>query len=183
MKRLLITAALCAVAAFPQGPGGPGGRRGGDRAPSFDSLKTYLSLTDAQITSLTQLQTQRRTEMQTLMTTLRQKNTAIQTELAKAAPDGATLGRLMLDLKATRTQATTIATRYRTQATAVLTAPQKTKIAALEEAAKLRDEIHEAAAAGLLAPPDNAAGAGFREFGGGGGRFRGGQPFMRSAPQ
>ena len=181
MKRMFLIAAACAALAVAQPPGGRGR---GDRTPSLDSLKTYLTLTDAQVASLTQLQTQRRTEMQTLMTATRQKHQALQTEMAKSAPDGATLGRLMLDIKASRTQAETIAARFRTQSAAVLTTQQKTKLAALDEAAKLRDEIREAAAAGLLAPPADGAGGriGLREFGGRGPGGPHGR-MMRSAPQ
>lgn len=187
MKRVLMIAATCAALAVAQPPGGRG-RGPGGRTPSLDSLKTYLTLTDAQVTSLTQLQTQRRTEMQTLANTTRQKHEALRAELAKSAPDGATLGRLMLEIKASRSQGDAIATRFRTQSAAVLTAPQKTRLAALEEAAKLRDEIHEAVGAGLLAPPaEGPAGMGgpfgLREFEGG--RRGPGRPQgrMRSAPQ
>lgn len=173
MKRVLLATALCAAAALAQGPGGANAPA---RTPSFDSLKTYLALTDAQVTSLTQLRTQQRTELETLRPSIREKQQAVQTELEKTAPSAATLGQLMIDVKNARAQTTTIAARYRTQAQAVLTDAQRTKLASLDQVAQLRDEVREAMAAGLLAPPTNAAGVGAvrgRGFGGRGGFSRG----------
>jgi hypothetical protein len=83
---------------------------------------------------------------------------------------------LQADIQAAEKQLQAIRAREHDQALTVLTPDQKTKIAALEAAAKLAPEIRQATRLGLLTPPNNADSrpgfAGVRSRA----RFRGGRP-------
>jgi hypothetical protein len=164
MKRTLMLAAALAAAAFAQ-PGAPA-------APSFTEVKTYLSLTDSQITALQAVQRQLQTSIATLQQQIETKQADLQNRLSAGATDAAGAGRLLLDIQALRKQVDTAAGSFRDQAKNLLTADQKTKLKALEDASRLQPAIRQATGLLLLAPASpepRMGGFGGRGFGGPGG--------------
>ncbi len=177
MLNKLILPVFAVAAAFAQPPSG---------APAFTEIKAYLNLSDTQVTSIT---TANRTAMEanrTAAAQMRTKHEALQAALNSGSTDAAAIGRAMLDIQALRKQLEANHAKVREQALSFLTADQKTKLKVLEEAEKLREEIREAHALQLLAPPANAAGMGAGRRGAGGpggpggpGRFGGGPAGFR----
>lgn len=148
--RILLSFALLAGAALAQGP--PAG------APPLDSIKTYLSLSDTQVSSLQAILQQERQAMQSVQQEMRTKQKALHDALAAGSTDAAALGKMLLDLQSTRKSVETSRTTYAEQAKNVLTAAQKTKLQALEQAQLLFDEVRGAVGLHLIAP---AQGEGF----------------------
>lgn len=166
MKMRLILLTAVAAVAFAQGPGmgrwmmgAPGEDGAGRPTPTYDSVKAYLNLTDAQITSLEAIQTQARTANQQARADLRTKEQALQTLLKQTSPDPTALGNAMLAVQAARASLQQSDSALVTQAVAVLTADQKTKLQTLAAAQALDPQIHEATMLFLLARPTPPAGA------------------------
>jgi len=130
-----------AVAQVPPGP------------PPLDELKAYLNLTDSQIQSLQQIRQQAITSQQTVFAQIQSKQQALHDLLEKGTSDALAVGKLMLDIRALQKQIEQAMTASRTQAVNSLTTEQKTKLAALEQAAKLRPAIEQATLLGLLEAP------------------------------
>lgn len=177
MLSIAVATALCA-----QDPGrggfGPGGWAG------VDQVKSYLTLTDAQVQSLQQLQQQQREATRATHEEIGTKMRALREAVAEGSTDASALGRQLLEIEALRKKIEQSLTTYRTQAAATLTADQKTKLAALDSAAKLQPTIGQATALGLLTPPSRPVGAfGSGHFGHGPMRGPGGPGamFMRRA--
>lgn len=145
------------------GPGGPGGPQG---APTFTELKAYLTLTDAQVSSLQQLRQQEAEAVKADREAIQAKHVELRAAVEKS--DAATAGRLLIEIEAIRKRIGDIHTRYFNNAVAVLAPAQKTKLQALEEAAKLMPTIGQARALNLLTAPEPPAGAGPRGMGPGG---------------
>jgi Spy/CpxP family protein refolding chaperone len=160
MKKLTLTL-LAAAALFAQGPGfgpgGPGGPQGEPPAP--DELKAYLTLTDAQVTQLQQLKQQEMQAIQTDARLIPEKQKALEEAISKNS-DAATIGRLVLDIKAIRDRIQATQKKYADLAIAVLTTAQKTKLASLADAMKLHLTIQQAIGLSLLEPPQPPEGAG-----------------------
>ena len=135
--------------------------------PGVDALKSYLNLQDAQIQALQQLRQQEIQATQALFAELASKQQSLREQLDRGSTDAAALGKLLLDIEALRKRLVQSHETFRTQALGVLTAEQKTKLAALEEARKLQPAIRQAEALGLLAAPDPGVlpGPGMRGFG------------------
>jgi len=155
---LVVAAGLVAQ----PGPGGfrPGGAPGAGpgQGPTFTELKAYLTLTDAQVTSLQQLRQQEGEAMKTEHEAVRAKQTELRAAVEKG--DAAAAGRLLIEVQALQKRIGEVHTRYYANAVAVLNTAQKTKLQALEEAIKLMPTIGQARALNLLAQPDRPAGAG-----------------------
>jgi len=144
----LIPAALVAAAAFAQS----------FPTPDVSALKTYLNLTDAQVTSLQAIRTQQRTALSNTHQQLQQKQQSLNSLLSGGSTDPNAVGQLVLDIQALRKQVSTANSSLQAQAVSVLTADQKTKLNALQDAAKLQPAIREAEFLFLLAPPTPPAG-------------------------
>ncbi|MBL8296308.1 MAG: Spy/CpxP family protein refolding chaperone [Bryobacterales bacterium] len=171
MKMYQMVAGLAVAAGLmaqpgPGGFGGPGGPGGGPGTPTFTEIKAYLTLTDSQVTSLQQLRQQEAEAVKTDMDTVRAKQTELRAAVDKG--DAATAGKLLVEISAIHKRIADARTRYYTNAVAVLTAAQKTKLQALEEAAKLMPTIGQARALNLLTQPERPAGAGPMGMGPGG---------------
>lgn len=158
MTKLSLLAPVFALAvAFAQGPPTPGGF-----APPVTELKTYMNLTDTQITSITNSNQALMTASRTVMEQIRTKRTALQALLTAGSTDAAALGKLLLEIQALEKQITDNHTKAQTAAVSFLSADQKTKLKGLEDASKLREEIGEASRLNLLAAPAPGA-AGVRQ--------------------
>ena len=159
MNFRLVSITLAATAMFAQGPGG---LRMHPRSASAKTtaVQSYLNLTDAQISSLQQL---RQSEMAALKPIFRQigpLHESLRTQSQSSSADATAVGKLVLSIQSLEQQAAPIRASYQQQALAVLTADQKTKLAALESAAALMPTIREAAALHLLTPPKGSEGHG-----------------------
>lgn len=169
MKQLAICFALIAGTVLAQGPRGggfgppmgPGGQgMMAERldAATFDALKTYLSLTDAQVTSLKAALRTRAEANKPIRDQIQAKQTQLQTEMAKDNPSATVVGTLMVEMKKLRDSLKDQANGPFTDALAVLTPAQQTKLKELEAAQKLVQPVHQAEALGLLARPEPPAG-------------------------
>jgi Spy/CpxP family protein refolding chaperone len=158
-------AALLAASLAAQTPGGTTTTS----ASPTDTLKTYLSLTDAQVTALQQLRKQERQDLSATFQDLGAKQRALRDAIA-SSKDAATIGQLQLDIETLRKKIQDTQTSYQAQAVNGLTADQKVKLQALQAAAALQPTIRQAGALNLLTPP---AGAGPGGPGGAGPRFGG----------
>ncbi len=150
------------------------------RQPDLTAVKSYLGLSDAQVT---QLQSIRQSEMQANQSIRDQmvtKEKSLQQLLDSGSTDAAAIGTLEIAINALRKQLSDSRSNFRDQAKAVLTTDQQTKLKALQDAASLAPTIAEAGALGLL----NSTGP----FGGGpgmgpmGGFRPGGAGFARRPP-
>jgi len=157
MKFRLIAITLIATAAFAQGPGG---RQHGMAAGKTTAVQSYLNLTDAQITSLQQLRQSEMAALKPIFQQIGPLRHSLRTEEQSSSADATTVGKLVLSIQNLEQQAAPIRASYQQQALAVLTAPQKTQLAALQSAAALMPAIHEATELNLLTPPKGSEGPG-----------------------
>jgi hypothetical protein len=127
-------------------------------APSVTELKTYLSLTDAQVTSLQTIQQNLHTSTDTTMQQIQTKQQTLNTQLAAGGSTAAALGQLLLDIQTLRNSITQAETTSQSQSLNVLTADQKTKLKVLTDASALRLQIDEATMLGLILPPADSQG-------------------------
>ena len=158
MNFRLVSVVLASTAVFAQPPGGFRPHR--MLAQKTTEVQSYLNLTAAQISSLQQL---RQSEMAALKPIFQQAGPlrqSLRTQEQSSSADAAEVGKLVLSLRSLEQQAAPIRSSFQQQALAVLTADQKTKLAALESAAALMPAIHEATALNLLTPPKEAEGPG-----------------------
>jgi Spy/CpxP family protein refolding chaperone len=157
----------------------PAPRGGGWPAAGLAEVKAYLSLTDAQVTSLEQLRQQQREAVRSDLEQIRVKQGELKAAVERS--DAATAGRLLIEIEGIHKRVQQAHERYRAQAIAVLNDAQKTKLKALEEAAKLMPLVGQAGALNLLPPPELAGDGVGRGWIGpmGAGRMR---PGMGTAP-
>jgi len=159
MNLRLVSIILAASAMFAQGPGGFRMHRMSAQAKTTE-VQTYLNLTDAQIASLRQLRQSEMTALKPIFEQIRPLHESLRTQEQSGGADAAAVGKLVLSIQSLEQQAAPIRSSFQQQALALLTADQKTKLAALESAAALMPAIHEAAALNLLTPPKGSEGPG-----------------------
>jgi Spy/CpxP family protein refolding chaperone len=144
----LSLAALAQPAGGRRGPMGPGGSP--DR---IEQLKTYLSLTDAQVETLRSAQKQQREAARASFMELRAKQKALRDQTGSGTSDPAAVGQLMLDMQAARAKVRASRQAANDQLVASLTPDQKAKLQTLKDAAKLAPAVREAMRFGLIEPP------------------------------
>jgi Spy/CpxP family protein refolding chaperone len=159
MNIRLIPIALLATGLFAQGPGGPRMHRMSAQAKTTE-VQSYLNLTDAQIASLQQLRQSEMAALKPIFEQIGPLRQSLHTQKQSGNADATAVGKLVLSIQTLEQQAAPIRASYQQQAQAVLTADQKTKLAALQSAAALMPAIHEAAGLNLLTPPKGAEGPG-----------------------
>ena len=143
-------------------------------APPVDAVKTYLALSDSQLTGFQAIRQTAMTAAQPTAEQLRTKTQALRTALNETPVNAATITSLQTEINALRTQLDKIQADARAQMAATLSADQKAKLATLAAAADLREEVQGAAGIGLL--EGGPGGPGGRGFGGpGGGKNKGGR--------
>ena len=154
MKKIrMICLAAIAAAALAQGPG-----PGAPMPPSFDELKAYLSLTDAQVQGLAQIRTQERAALDPIYQEIQQKQRTLREQTRAGSTDAAALGRLLVDIQNLNKRADDARKSFHDQAVNALTTEQKTKLKALEDVVKLQPAIGQAVGLNLLTPPAPPAG-------------------------
>jgi Spy/CpxP family protein refolding chaperone len=142
--------------------------------PPTDAVKTYLTLTDSQMTGFAAIRQTAMTAGQPLADQIRTKSQALQTALSQTTIDTTLVASLRAAITALQSQIDKIQSDARVQMVALLSAAQKTKLATLEAAAALRNEVQGAAIIGLV--DGGQGGPGFGGPGGPGGRGPGGRP-------
>ena len=144
--------------------------RGPHPAPDFTELKAYLNLTDAQVTSLGDLNQAHRDATRAIADDLRSKHQAMNKAMRSGSTDSATLNSTAQAIKAGDRKMQSIREQYQAQAVASLTPAQQAKLKTLTDAAALAPNIHQAAMLGLMiGGPDGPGGMMFRRGGGPGG--------------
>ena len=162
MKTRILLVAVFASAMLAQGPGGPGRPGGpgagpggpGPGAQPIDSIRSYLSLTEAQIRNFATLSAQLRDNTLSLRQQIDGKQGALNDMLQKGSTDTPAMGTLLLDMQSLRKQIDQAFTTFHDQAVNTLTADQKTKLKALEAAQQLQDAVRQAVGLGLLTAPE-----------------------------
>jgi Spy/CpxP family protein refolding chaperone len=138
----------------PDEPMDPVGAPEHKGAPAVSEIKTYLNLDQAQIDRLNQIQKEAREDRQGAMRKMQDMQRALRDALEAANPDPAAVGKLVIDLRASRKQMREGREQIHTQAIAVLREDQKAKLAELETAVeKLQPAIGQARMLNLLEPP------------------------------
>jgi Spy/CpxP family protein refolding chaperone len=159
MKLRFVCMSLAATAMFAQGPGGFRGHAMSGPAQTTE-VQSYLNLTDTQISTLQQLRQSERTALKPIFEQLGPMHESLRAQSQSSGADATSVGKLVLSIQSLEQQAAPIRSSYQQQALAVLTADQKTKLAALESAAALMPAIHEATGLNLLTPPKGPEGPG-----------------------
>lgn len=126
-------------------------------APSESPLRTYLTLTESQITSLQQIQERKRTAESAIYTQMSERQRQLDALLRDGSNDVATIGRLMVEINNLRKQLPLPSDQYRASALAVLTDAQKAKLPALTEALKVMQPANEAVFYNLVDSPNQIA--------------------------
>ena len=160
IRNTTLTIAAMAVAGSMMLQAQP--HRGGP--PDLTAIKTYLNLTDAQVTSLHEVAKAERQASQPVATDLRSKHQALSTALRGGTTDAGTLATMTQAVQAGEQKMLALRQQYQAQATALLTGDQQAKLKALSDAAALMPSVHEAAMLNLITPP--AGGPGGRGWGG-----------------
>jgi Spy/CpxP family protein refolding chaperone len=152
----------------PRVPGGPGMPILG---PDIGALKTYLNLTDAQVQQMRQAGEQARKQaaekMRTIQPQVRDQRLALRDLLAKGSNDPAAVGKLVLEIQALHKQVREAREAVRNSQLNVLTAEQKAKFKAIEDAAALPAATRAAIRLGLVPRPQGEPGLGMMRRGGG----------------
>ena len=162
MLKKLIIPILAIATAVAQPPGRHHGARGG-----VDALKTYLSLTDAQVTQIRDAVKAGHETNKPVAEQMRTKARALRDTMQAGSNDANAVGKQMIELRELRKQMQANRAKVSEQAVSFLSAEQKAKLQTLKDSAELRREARAAMALGLLPPPA------------GEGRGPGGQKSMR----
>jgi Spy/CpxP family protein refolding chaperone len=113
-------------------------------------VKTYLGLSDSQLTGFQAIRQTARTASEPIIEQLRTKTQALRAAMNTTPVNATTIDSLRAEIAALQAQLDKIQTGARAQMTATLSADQKTKLATLTAAAALREEVQGAAGIGLL---------------------------------
>jgi plasmid stability protein len=118
------------------------------------AAQTRLSLTDSQRQNLSNMRQQHRQSTEASMREIRGKELALREQIRAGNTDAATLGRMLIDLEASRKQVAASRKTLREQMVLSLTAEQQTRLKSLEDARNLAPAIREAESLGLLDTPE-----------------------------
>jgi len=159
-----LSVLLGAVTLFAQeGPFGRGGRMIPART---DEVQAFLSLSDQQVKDLSAVRNTFRDAARPLMQQIGEKMRALR-DAREQDPNSALVTQLRADLADLQKQEQTLRAQYRSQAQAILTEQQKSKLAALQQALELMPVARQAAGLNLLdAPQDFPGGPGGAWMGG-----------------
>ncbi len=152
--RLLPLTLLLAGSLMAQGPG----PMRHQRTPQVSALKDALGLSDAQVTQLTQIMTDRNAAVQPLFSQIRDKRTSLREKLNAGSSNASDVGQLEIDITAMQKQIQDVQTQYIDKARSVLNADQLNKLKTIEDAAKLMPAVREATVLSLIQGPEPGAG-------------------------
>jgi len=151
--------------------------------PGFRGGKSQFPLTDSQRQNLSSLRDQHRQSTDASLQGLHPKERSLRDQLKAGNTDAASLGRLLIDIEASRKQVEASRQSFREQMISTLTADQKARLKVLEDARSLAPAIHEAERLGLLDGPSPFGEGGSREVGTFRGPRLGGRPGNRRLDQ
>jgi Spy/CpxP family protein refolding chaperone len=138
LAKTLVAVILLAGVAAAQDPVRPGG----PFVPPYSDLRQYLSLTDVQVRSLEQVQTNRREAESAIYRQTADKQRTLSGLLQAGSTDALQIGQLMVEINNLQRRMPLAAEPYRSAALAVLTEAQKAKLPALAEALAIeRDRL------------------------------------------
>jgi Spy/CpxP family protein refolding chaperone len=161
---LLITLLLCGGILVAQP--GPMDRPPRDGVPPMDQLKEYLTLTDAQVQSLKDVQKAWRDAAQPVMEQMAEKSKQLRDAMHQNTVDQATVDSLKAALADLQKKAQSIRDQFQPQALSLLTSQQKTALTALQKALELMPAAQQAAFFNLLDSPQGVPGGfGLNSFG------------------
>ncbi len=165
MKLMIASLTVLAVTLLAQGPGprtmrGMGSMRG---AGNPAALTQYLGLTDAQAAQMKQVN---QTFFEAVKPIREQARSTAQQlrQLTQNNGDATAIGKLVQAQKDLRDQVKSLADKRNADTQAILTADQKDKLTALQQALTLAPAARQALRMGLIQPP---AGAGAGQMGAG----------------
>ena len=150
MKFSILPLSLLAIAAWAQ-PAPP-------TPPPVAEVQAYLALTDAQLSNLETAQQALQITIASISGQIQVKQQTLNQQLAAGGTSATLLGQELLEIQALINSVTQAQAAAQTQAVSLLTADQKTKLAALAAAANLRPPVEEAIGLGLLTVPATASG-------------------------
>ena len=119
----------------------------------YEQVKAHLGLTDAQLEGLRKVTESRRAAESALYDQIAERQRQMYGLLQQGSNDASTIGRLMVEINNLQRQLPLNNGPYRTQAVAVLTEAQKTKLPELEQALRLNAVAHQAVDLNLLDRP------------------------------
>ena len=125
--------------------------------PVYTQLKAFLNLTDAQVQSLVQIQSNRTAAQQAIYKQINDKQTQLNLLLNQGTSDALTVGQLEIDINNLRKQLQLPNSSYRASALAVLTPDQTAKLADLVRALQLQQPAWQAITLDLIDPPASSA--------------------------
>lgn len=125
------------------------------KLPEYTELKQHLSLTDAQVQSLSSLLKTRQDAEQAIYTQIRQKQEAINNLLKAGSKDATQIGQLTLDVYTLQKQLPISGQPLRGAALNVLTAEQKNKLPTLATALQLQTTAWQAVTLNLIDSPSS----------------------------
>lgn len=151
LSALLLVGAVFAQQGPPQGRPHAGGG-------ALQELKTYLNLSDAQVSNLTAVETAMRDALKPLVQGLAEKTKALRDENQKTTPDPKVVAQLKQDIAGLRDQIQTQRASYQKQLLGFLNPDQITALNKLEQVLKLFPVARAAAALDLIDAPDGPGG-------------------------
>ena len=122
-------------------------------AQMYAAIKQYLTLSDAQVASLQQIQQNRQRAERAAYDQIRAKQVELDKLLQAGSNDSVTIGRLMVDINNLRRQAPTSTAPYKAQALAILNEVQKQKTAVLQQALELQSTAWQGVSLNLIDTP------------------------------
>ncbi len=135
--------------------------------PPLDQLKTYLTLSDAQVTKLQDVQKTWRDTAQPLMEQVGAKTRELREAMRENPVVPSKVDALKAELDALQKKVQVLRDQYQPQALAVLSTQQQSLLATLQKVLELIPAAQQAAFVNLI---DNPQGSGPMGFPGGGGR-------------
>ena len=120
--------------------------------PAVTQLKTFLSLTDAQVQSIQTIDGNLRASTLTLRQQIAAKRKDLNTAISSGSANATTLGQLQLDIQALEKQVTDAEAAVQPQMVALLTPAQQALLQKLVDAQKVQAAVREAEMIGLLSP-------------------------------
>ena len=155
-RTVLFTAFLISGMVAAQEPGRP---IGSPVVPlPYNEIRQYLVLSDAQVKSLEQVQSNRREAETAIYRQMAEKQSALNSLLQAGSTDALRIGQLTIELSNLRRGLPLSAEPYRSSALAVLAPEQKAKLQALADALRLAPAAYEAISFNLLDPPNRNIG-------------------------
>jgi Spy/CpxP family protein refolding chaperone len=127
MTAMILTALLTTGAAYSMGPGGPG--RGG--GPDLTKLATVLKLTQSQQTQIQSIQDAERSQIKTLLGTMKEKRDQLRKAGEGTTFDEAAVRALATAVAQQETELAVARVKAQTQVNAILTAEQREMLKSL----------------------------------------------------